>query len=140
MRRRENNPGKSFFAANAELPTLAACLNSIYKKVNAEGLGEDTSHELEEDIQTVSHRFGISPKAAVLLAAILENDAKNGCDDDDLSGYVGCSNIEFIGFRSAIREMEDKGIVGPFEGSKPRQVLVSDLNSLQEILDAFMKR
>ena len=78
MRRRENNPGKSFFAANAELPTLAACLNSIYKKVNAEGLGEDTSHELEGDIQTVSDRFGISPKAAVLLAAILENDANAG--------------------------------------------------------------
>ena len=116
MRRRENNPGKSFFAANAELPTLAACLNSIYKKVNAEGLGEDTSHELEGDIQTVSDRFGISPKAAVLLAAILENDAKNGCDDDDLSGYVGCSNIEFIGFRGALREMEEKGIVSRRNG------------------------
>ena len=116
MRRRESNPGKSFFAANAELPTLAASLDSIYKKVNAEGLGEETSHELEEDIQTVSDRFGISPKAAVLLAAILENDAKNGCDDDDLSGYVGCSNIEFIGFRGAIREMEDKGIVSRRNG------------------------
>ena len=37
-------------------------------------------------------------------------------------------------------QLEAAGIVGPQEGSKPRQVLVSDLNSLQEILDAFMKR
>ena len=37
-------------------------------------------------------------------------------------------------------QLEAAGIVGPQEGSKPRQVLVSDLNSLQSILDAFMKR
>lgn len=36
-------------------------------------------------------------------------------------------------------QLESAGIVGPQEGSKPRQVLVQDLNSLQEILDAFMK-
>ncbi len=37
-------------------------------------------------------------------------------------------------------QLEAAGIVGPQEGSKPRQVLVSDLNSLQPILDAFLKR
>ena len=36
-------------------------------------------------------------------------------------------------------QLEAAGIVGPQEGSKPRQVLVSDLNSLQSILDAYMK-
>ena len=36
-------------------------------------------------------------------------------------------------------QLEAAGIVGPQEGSKPRQVLVQDLNSLQEILDAFIK-
>ena len=36
-------------------------------------------------------------------------------------------------------QLEAAGIVGPQEGSKPRQVLVSDLNGLQEILDAFCK-
>ena len=34
-----------------------------------------------------------------------------------------------------IDQMEDAGIVGPFEGSKPRQVLISDLNSLENILN-----
>ena len=33
-----------------------------------------------------------------------------------------------------IDQMEEAGIVGPFEGSKPRQVLISDLNSLENIL------
>ena len=33
-----------------------------------------------------------------------------------------------------IDQIEEAGIVGPFEGSKPRQVLISDLNSLENIL------
>jgi len=33
-----------------------------------------------------------------------------------------------------IDQMEDAGIVGPFEGSKPRQVLILDLNSLESLL------
>ncbi len=36
-------------------------------------------------------------------------------------------------------QLEAAGIVGPQEGSKPRQVLVPDLNTLQPILDAFIK-
>ena len=38
-----------------------------------------------------------------------------------------------------IDQMEDAGIVGPFEGSKPRQVLISDLNSLETILSGGHK-
>ena len=34
-----------------------------------------------------------------------------------------------------IDQMEDAGIVGSFEGSKPRQVLISDLNSLESLLN-----
>ncbi len=37
-------------------------------------------------------------------------------------------------------QLEAAGIVGPQEGSKPRQVLVSDFNELQPILDAYMKK
>ena len=36
-------------------------------------------------------------------------------------------------------QLEAAGIVGPQEGSKPRQVLIPDLDSLQPILDSFMK-
>ena len=38
-----------------------------------------------------------------------------------------------------IDQMEDAGIVGPFEGSKPRQVLITDLNSLEDILSEINK-
>ena len=38
-----------------------------------------------------------------------------------------------------IDQMEDAGIVGPFEGSKPRQVLISDLNSLETLLNESQK-
>ena len=36
-------------------------------------------------------------------------------------------------------QLEAAGIVGPQEGSKPRQVLVQDLDSLEQILKAFRK-
>lgn len=36
-------------------------------------------------------------------------------------------------------QLEAAGIVGPQEGSKPRQVLIPDLNTLQPILDSFLK-
>ena len=38
-----------------------------------------------------------------------------------------------------IDQMEEAGIVGPFEGSKPRQVLISDLNSLETLLSSGQK-
>ena len=38
-----------------------------------------------------------------------------------------------------IDQMEDAGIVGPFEGSKPRQVLITDLNSLEDLLSEIKK-
>ena len=37
-------------------------------------------------------------------------------------------------------QLEAAGIVGHQDGSKPRQVLVSDLDELQGILDAYMGR
>ena len=36
-------------------------------------------------------------------------------------------------------QLEGAGIVGPQEGSKPRQVLVADFNELSEILSHFIK-
>ena len=102
---------KNWCPRTLAIPGLAASLDRIYKKVNAEGFAEDDDNALDEDIRRVRERFSIGERAAVLLAAILENNARNGCDDDDLSGYIGCSNIEFLGFREPLREMEDLGII-----------------------------
>ena len=102
---------KNWCPRTLAIPGLAASLDRIYKKVNAEGFAEDDDNTLDEDIRRVRERFSIGERAAVLLAAILENNARNGCDDDDLSGYIGCSNIEFLGFREPLREMEDLGII-----------------------------
>ena len=47
-----------------------------------------------------------------------------------------------MGFAKAARvmgQLEAAGVVGPQEGAKPRQILVPDLNSLQPILDSFIK-
>ena len=37
-------------------------------------------------------------------------------------------------------QLEAAGIVGPQEGSKPRQVLIGDLDSLEPILDAYLHK
>ena len=100
MRRIEKKNEKSWSPRTQGLPRLAASLDRIYKKVKVEGFAEDKDNGLDEDIRCVRERFSIGERAAVLLAAILENNARNGCDDDDLSGYIGCSNIEFIGFHA----------------------------------------
>ena len=111
MRRIEKKNEKSWSPRTQGLPRLAASLDRIYKKVKVEGFAEDKDNGLDEDIRCVRERFSIGERAAVLLAAILENNARNGCDDDDLSGYIGCSNIEFIGFQGALRELEDLDII-----------------------------
>jgi hypothetical protein len=88
MRKKEHE--KNWNPGSAEIPGLAASLDRIFKQVDAEGLGEGTAVTLKDDICRVQERFGVSTNGAVLLAAILENSPKNGCDDEDLSGYIGC--------------------------------------------------
>ena len=125
MRSRDNDKEieKEFYAECAELPGLAASMDRIRKTIDKDGFGKDTVQELEADIRAVADRFGVSPTAAVLIPAILENNFKNGCDDDDLSGYVGCSNIEFLGFRPALRELEERDIISRRGGRGNRYLM-----------------
>ena len=105
------NPNKKYSSAGTQMPGIVTSLNNIYKKVNEEGFGEETAIALESDIKTVSDRFGISSSASVLLAAILENNGRSGCDEYDLAEYIGCTNIEFIGFHEALEELEERDVV-----------------------------
>ena len=111
MGRLKDNIDKPCSAICAELTSLTAGLDRIFRKVSSEGYNDESSVTLEQDIKAVSERFGISSKAAVLLAAILEKSCRNGCDENDMAKYIGCSYIEFIGFRSALREMVDSSII-----------------------------
>lgn len=103
---------KNFIPEDAGEMTTAACLNRIFKKVEIEGLSEDAAEELAEDIRAIADKFSVCPKAAIILAAILEKSgSSNGCDEEDLANFIGCTNIEFIGFHEAIRELEDNSII-----------------------------
>ena len=136
MNRKEQMNKKNWCPRTLAIPGLAAGLDRIYKKVNAEGFAEDEDNDLEEDIRSVRERFSIGERAAVLLAAILENNARNGCDDDDLSSYIGCSNIEFLGFREPLREMEDLGIIQQRNGRGNRYVMSREaLRSIEKDTD-----
>ena len=110
MRRREQAE-KNFFGGNVKLSGLTACLNNVYKTVHEGGLGEGVLEKLDKDLKSISKTFGISDNAAILLPYIVEHNVNNGCDADDLAGFVGCSNIEFIGFHSALEEMERHGVI-----------------------------
>ena len=90
----------------------AACLNRIYRRVNAEGLCGETLEGLRKDIDYVAHRYGIAAEGAVLLAAILEKSPTgNLVDDEDLAQYLGCTNIEFIRYHELLRAMDKAGII-----------------------------
>ena len=108
MRRREE---KNFFGGSISLTPVAKGLNRICKEVEKEGLSQEATVAVIDDIRTVKEHFGISTNAAVLLAYIVENSMGNGADESDLAGYLGCSNIEFFGFADAISELEVAGII-----------------------------
>ena len=110
---------KKFTPEAGDAMTSAACLNRIYKKVELDGLSDEAAGELAEDIKFVADRFSVSPKAAVLLAAILERHNSNNCvDKEDLANYIGCTNIEFISFNEAITELEDSSIICGMRGPR----------------------
>jgi len=108
---RKQRTEKNYSPENATEVTAAACLNRIFKKVETDGLSKDATVELAEDIRIVAGKFNVCPKAAVLLSCIIERSTSNGCDEGDLAQFIGCTNIEFLGFHEAIREMEDNGVI-----------------------------
>ena len=103
--------GKNFYEGNVDLQPLAAGLNRIYKRVSGEGFSQDVALELDGDIKVVADHFGVTPKGAVLLGYITENNVNHGSDEDELAAYMGCSNIEFKGLKKDIAALEERGVV-----------------------------
>ena len=107
----KSNTEKKALGISQELPLLAASLNLIYKTVQEEGLTEKTKEDLTDQLNAVMSRFQISQNAAVLLAHIAERSITGGSTRNELARYLGCSNLEYIGFRQAEEELKYKRIV-----------------------------
>lgn len=110
---------KNFSADSVSAKTLVGSLNRVFKKVEIDGLSEDAANELADDIKSITERFDICPKAAVLLSAIMEKtNSSNSCDEEDLANFIGCTNLEFFNFHDALRELEDKAIAAKCNGRR----------------------
>ncbi len=88
-----------------------------------EYVGEESGMGIDVDIESRDQLFEDAAKLVVTAqqgsASLLQRKLK--------LGYNRAGRI--------IDQLEAAGIVGPFEGSKARQVLVTDLASLQQLLD-----
>ena len=96
-----------------ENPKMQAnCLNRIFKKVDEEGLASETFDELKDEFSFLRKVYDIDDQAIVLLAAIVEHtNSRSNMDDMGLARYLGCSNIDVIGFHESLTEMDKKGII-----------------------------
>ena len=103
---------KTFLSEDKSVRTQTACLNRIFRKVNIDGLSAEAMEELGDDMDYIGGCYNITPESTALLAAILEKSATgNKMDEEDLADYLGCTNIEFIRYHGALREMERAGII-----------------------------
>ena len=113
------NGKKNYTPRVGKAESQAACLDAIFKAVDAEGLSDEVMKRLHKEINAVSQHFGIGAYAAVLLAAILEKSYSSHClDDEDMAKYFGCSNIEFIEHHSDLRQMVRGGVIQEFKNNR----------------------
>lgn len=92
--------------------SMANCLNRIMIKVRRDKFSEECVEALREDFDYVAAKFGICPEEAALLSFVLEksNDFCR-CDNEDLADFLGCTNIEFIGYRKYLQSLAHRRIV-----------------------------
>ena len=102
-------------------------------------MGYPTAHELPEYSKEDG---GQSSDISIEDRDLMFNDAARVIVSNQQGSASLLQRKLKLGYNRAgrlIDQMEDAGIVGPFEGSKPRQVLISDLNSLETLLSGGQK-
>ena len=92
--------------------SMANCLNRIMIKVRRDKFSDESIESLKGDFDYVNEKFGICPEEAALLSFVLEkcNDFCR-CDNEDLADFLGCTNIEFIGYRKYLQSLAHRRIV-----------------------------
>ncbi len=104
---------------------FGACYNTPYYLPPAEDIAEDSGSGSSVDMRALDDRF----KEAAELIVLSQRGSTS-----DLQRRLG------MGYAKAGRVMDQlqaAGIVGPQEGSKPRQVLVSSLDELNAIFSSL---
>ena len=102
-------------------------------------MGYPTAYELPEYLKDDS---GSSSNITIEDRDLMFNEAARVIVSNQQGSASLLQRKLKLGYNRAgrlIDQMEDAGIVGPFEGSKPRQVLISDLNSLETLLSSGQK-
>ena len=95
-----------------ETMSLSACLNRIMIKVEQDTYIDSTVEELKADFDYVQQKMGLCPEEAAILSCVLENThGFHSCDDEDIAKFMGCTNIEFIGFRQYLDSLAHKRLV-----------------------------
>ncbi len=113
------NVNRTFNAEAMAMPRIAGCLDSIFKGVKRGGYNPEVVSSIRESLDAVMDRFSITEDAAVILAALIENRNSLPCEEPRLAQYLGCSNIEFLGFRNTMKKMEEHGILYFKSGRRP---------------------